>query len=114
MSIIKIESEQQGEVQGLDFEITASDGREVAITLPVLGSKNVPTGIMALVGVVHDSRNQSSQEQARVLYQLLESVRAVWPEQGRVLYSLDFEAALKTFTAWFNASVEHGDFDPKA
>lgn len=108
---IDIISEQAGEILGLDFNITAADGRKVTLTLPVLGAKNVPTGVMALVGAVRDAN--SNQEQARLLYQLLESVRGAWPEAGRVLWSLDFDAALKVFTAWFDASREHG-FDPKA
>lgn len=108
---IDIISEQAGEILGLDFNITASDGRKVTLTLPVLGAKNVPTGVMALVGAVRDAN--SNQEQARLLYQLLESVRGAWPEAGRILWSLDFDAALKVFTAWFDASREHG-FDPKA
>lgn len=108
---IDIIAEPTGEIPGLDFNITASDGRKIAITLPVLGAKNVPTGVMALVGAVRDANTDI--EQARMLYQLLEAVRGVWPEQGRVLWSLDFDAALKVFTAWFDASKEHG-FDPKA
>lgn len=108
---IDIISEPSGEIPGLDFNVTASDGRKVTLTLPVLGAKNVPTGVMALVGAVHDAA--TGHEQARILYQLLESVRGAWPEPGRILWSLDFDAALKVFTAWFDASKEHG-FDPKA
>lgn len=108
---IDIISEPVDEIPGLDFNITASDGRKVTLTLPVLGAKNVPTGVMALVGAVRDA--STNQEQARILYQLLESVRGAWPEAGRTLWSLDFDAALKVFTAWFDASKEHG-FDPKA
>lgn len=110
---INIVSDQQGELPELDFNITASDGRELKLTLPVLGEKNVPTGIMALAGAMSDALNGSNAEQARVLYQFLETVRSVWPEQGRILWSLDFDAAIKTFEAWFDASKEHG-FDPKA
>jgi len=111
---IDIISEPTGEIPGLDFNITASDGRKVTLTLPVLGSRNVPTGIMALVGSVHDAQGATDREIARVLYQLLEAVRGWLPEQGRILWSLDFDAALKVFTAWFEASAEQGGFDPKA
>lgn len=111
---IEIFSEAAGEIPGLDFDITASDGRKVRITLPVLGAKNVPTGIMAAVGAFQDARGTSDKEEARTLYRLLETVRDTWPEAGRVLWSLDFAAALKVFEAWFNESAERGDFDPKA
>lgn len=103
---------ERTEVPGLDFNITASDGRKVKLTLPVIGEKNVPTGVIAAIGSWQDALHGSTTEQARVLHQLLESVRGAWPEQGRILWSLDFEAATKVFEAWFNASVEAG-FDPK-
>lgn len=110
---LEIVSEQQEEIPGLDFNITASDGRKVKITLPVIGEKNVPTGVIAAIGSWQDAMDGSDKEQARVLYQLLETVRGAWPEEGRKLWSLDFKAATMVFEAWFNASVEAG-FDPKA
>lgn len=110
---IEIVSEQQDEIPALDFNITASDGRKVQVTLPVLGAKNVPTGVLAGVGAWQEADQGSTKDQARVLYQLLESVRGAWPEQGRAIWSLDFDAATKLFEAWFTASVEAG-FDPKA
>ena len=110
---INIFNEVVDEVPGLDFNIVASDGRKVQLTLPVIGEKNVPTGVIAAVGAWQDVDQEDAQAVARVLYQLLESVRGVWPEQGRILWSLDFEAATKVFEAWFDASVEQG-FDPKA
>lgn len=110
---IGISAEFDGTLPALDFDIKLWDGRTVKITLPVIGEATVPTGIIAAVGAWQDAMNGSNQDQARVLYMLLESVRGAFPEQGRVLWSLPHTAVEQFFTAWLNASIDSG-FDPKA
>lgn len=110
---INIFSDLVEETPALDFNIQTPDGRTVEVTLPVIGEKNVPLGVIAAVGAWRDATTGSVEDQAAVLYQLLESVRGAWPEQGRILWSLDAQSATKLFEAWFEASEASG-FDPKA
>ncbi len=110
---IDITSEQV-EQESLDFNVQSKDGRKHAFTLPVLGSGNIPLGMMATVSVAHDAlQSRDDTEMARALHGLLESMRGQFPDQYRTLWSMDFETAVKVFESWFEASKENG-FDPKA
>lgn len=112
--MINIESEAAGEVQLLDFNIQTKAGKRHVITLPVLGEGNIPLGMMATVSIAQDAiASGDTKDQARALYGLLESMKGQFPDEYRLLWSMDFETALKFFEAWFSASSESG-FDPKA
>ena len=111
---IEIFSEAE-EAAALDFNIRTKDGREMTLTLPVLGSSNIPLGMMATITPAMEAMGSGSeQEMSRALYGLLESMKGQFPEQYRMLWSMDWETAMKVFSAWFDASKDQGGFDPKA
>jgi hypothetical protein len=103
------------ESDALDFNVQTMDGRKLTITLPVLGTSNIPIGMMAVISVSREAMTTGDEvEQARALYGLLESMKGQFPDQYRTLWSMDFQTALKFFNAWFDASFKDGEFDPKA
>ncbi|GEM_PF-3722939 len=111
---IEIFSEVE-EVAALDFNVRTKDGRKLKLTLPVLGSSNIPLGMMATVSVAREALSSSDDHEiSRSLYGLIESMKGQFPDQYRILWSMDFETAVKVFEAWFDRSFKDGDFDPKA
>lgn len=103
-------------IQVIEF----GDGKQTLFTLPVLGSKGVPMGLMNAVVLLLRAREsraaggERNEQYASAWAYFIDVLADLYPTATRHIASFDEEQFKHVLDHWFAKSKELGGFDPKA
>lgn len=108
-----VENANEKQIPVVEF----GDGTDVWFTLPVLGAKGVPMGLMNAVMLLiraRESNAKGSEQYVTAWAYFIDVLADNYPTATRHLASIDEEQFEHVITHWFEKSKELGGFDPKA
>lgn len=97
--------------------VAFGDGEKTLFTLPVLGAKGVPIGLMNAVVLLlraNEAHSERDTQYANAWAYFVDVLADNYPTAARYLASFDEAQFKHVMDHWFEQSKELGGFDPKA